>query len=347
FSFRVRLPLGSPEPLTAARREEDIPSFAGRRILAADDNPVNRKILRDYLAPTGALLAEASDGDQALAVLTAAWDRGETFDVVLLDGRMPPKGGLHTAEAIRKTPQGAQLPISILNCDPREGDIARARELGITRSINKPIKRHELWEVVRDLLGSTAASAGAVPSVPAKEGAVRSAGVPPAPVSPVLPPVPSAGTAPASPPAPGRAVPSVTPLRILLVDDSEDNRFLVLALFRDYPHKWQSAENGKEAFEYFKQSTSASHESPGPGRFDIVLMDVQMPVWDGYAATRAIREWEKSNGLSRTPIYALSANALKEDEARSLEAGCDGHLTKPVRKATLVALLSKIVPNRS
>jgi two-component system sensor histidine kinase/response regulator len=71
-------------------------------------------------------------------------------------------------------------------------------------------------------------------------------------------------------------------------------------------------------------------------------MDVQMPIMDGYAATRAIRAWETEKGLTRTPIYALSANALKEDEARSLEAGCDGHLTKPVRKATLLTLLSKI-----
>jgi two-component system sensor histidine kinase/response regulator len=76
-------------------------------------------------------------------------------------------------------------------------------------------------------------------------------------------------------------------------------------------------------------------------------MDVQMPIWDGYAATRAIRAWEKEKGLTPTPLYALSANALKEDEARSLEAGCDGHLTKPVRKATLVALLSKIAPTGS
>jgi two-component system sensor histidine kinase/response regulator len=134
-------------------------------------------------------------------------------------------------------------------------------------------------------------------------------------------------------------------MRILLVDDSEDNRFLVLALFRDFPHKWQSAENGKEAFEFFKQAALEPKGEVGTGRFDIVLMDVQMPIWDGYAATRAIRAWEKEKGLTPTPLYALSANALKEDEARSLEAGCNGHLTKPVRKATLVAHLEKTVPH--
>lgn len=305
FSFRVRLPRGTPEPLTAARREEDIPSFAGRRILVADDNPLNRKILRDYLAPTGGLLAEASDGDQALAVAESAWGRGEMFDVILLDGRMPPKGGLHAAEMIRRHPKGARVPISLLASDPREGDAARAKDLGISRSINKPIKRHELLEVVRDLLGTVPRPAAVVP-------------------------------------AEKKALPATNPLRVLLVDDSEDNRFLILALFRDFPHKWQSAENGKEAFEFFKQAAVEPKGAAGTGPFDIILMDVQMPVWDGYAATRAIRAWEKEKGLTRTPLYALSANALKEDEARSLEAGCDGHLTKPVRKATLAALLSKV-----
>ncbi len=307
FSFRVRLPRGTPDPLAANRREEDIPSFAGRRILMADDNPLNRKILRDYLAPTGGLLAEASDGDQAVSVAESAWGRGETFDAIILDGRMPPKGGLHAAEILRRHPRGATVPISLLASDPREGDAARAKELGIARSINKPIKRHELLEVIRDHLGAAPRPAVVVP-------------------------------------VEKKVVPVAKSLRILLVDDSEDNRFLILALFRDFPHKWQSAENGKEAFEFFKQAALEPKGDPGTGPFDIVLMDVQMPVWDGYAATRAIRAWEKEKGLAPTPLYALSANALKEDEARSLEAGCDGHLTKPVRKATLVALLSKINP---
>jgi two-component system sensor histidine kinase/response regulator len=339
FSFRVRLPLGTSEPTTASRREEDIPSFAGKRILVADDNPVNRKILRDYLAPTGGLLAEAPDGDQALQILESSWGRGETFDVILLDGRMPPKGGLHTAEMIRRNPRGATVPISILASDPREGDAARAKELGITRSINKPIKRHELLEVISALLGPLRERR--VVDVPKAGGGIEEVKIVPPATPHASEPSPAAKEL-----TPGqKSGDQPTPLRILLVDDSEDNRFLVLALFRDFPHKWQSAENGKEAFEFFKQAALEPKGEVGTGRFDIVLMDVQMPIWDGYAATRAIRAWEKEKGLTPTPLYALSANALKEDEARSLEAGCNGHLTKPVRKATLVALLEKTVPH--
>jgi CheY-like chemotaxis protein len=127
---------------------------------------------------------------------------------------------------IRRHPKGATVPISLLASDPREGDAARAKELGITRSINKPIKRHELLEVVRDLLGSVPRPAVVVPTEK-------------------------------------KSLPTTTSLRILLVDDSEDNRFLILALFRDFPHKWQSAENGKEAFEFFKQAALEPKGTPG------------------------------------------------------------------------------------
>ncbi|MBK8575185.1 MAG: PAS domain-containing protein [Elusimicrobia bacterium] len=106
FSFRVRLPLGTPAPLTASRREEDIPSFAGRRILVADDNPVNRKILRDYLAPTGGLLAEAQDGDQALTVAESAWGRGEPLMPSFWMGACRPRGGSTRPKRFDAIPKG-------------------------------------------------------------------------------------------------------------------------------------------------------------------------------------------------------------------------------------------------
>jgi CheY-like chemotaxis protein len=68
-------------------------------------------------------------------------------------------------------------------------------------------------------------------------------------------------------------------------------------------------------------------------------MDMQMPVMDGYTATERIRKWEKENGVRPTPIIALTANALKEDAQRSLDAGCTAHLTKPIKKAGLLAAI--------
>ena len=89
--------------------------------------------------------------------------------------------------------------------------------------------------------------------------------------------------------------------------------------------------NGKEAVDRFKS-----------GSFDYVLMDIQMPVMDGYAATSEIRAFERSRGGRRTPIVALSANAFEEDRRRSLDAGMDAHLAKPIKAKELVTTLGRL-----
>jgi signal transduction histidine kinase/DNA-binding response OmpR family regulator len=137
------------------------------------------------------------------------------------------------------------------------------------------------------------------------------------------------GAAPTS--APAMPVPASEPAqgaRILLVEDNEDNRMLIKAYLRHEPYEVVEAENGAQALSRVQAE-----------RFDVVLMDVQMPVMDGYAATRAIREWETAMRRPRTPIIALTANAIKEDMERSLAAGCDDHLTKPIKKRVLLDAL--------
>ncbi|MFQ6030810.1 MAG: response regulator, partial [Dehalococcoidia bacterium] len=76
------------------------------------------------------------------------------------------------------------------------------------------------------------------------------------------------------------------------------------------------------------------------GSYDLVLMDVQMPVMDGYVATQLIRQWEREQGTEPTPIVALTANALREDEQKSLDAGCNTHIAKPIKRATLLETIS-------
>ena len=117
-------------------------------------------------------------------------------------------------------------------------------------------------------------------------------------------------------------------LRVLLVEDSEDNRVLIEQFLAATPHHLEAAQNGAEA-------VSKVHA----GRFDVILMDIQMPVMDGYAATRAIRVWERERGIVPQRILALTAHALDEDREKSREAGCDGHLSKPIRKRRLLAAL--------
>ena len=119
-------------------------------------------------------------------------------------------------------------------------------------------------------------------------------------------------------------------LSILIADDAPDNIMLIRAYLKQTPHRLDIAENGAVAVERFKQ-----------GQYDLVFMDVQMPVMDGYTATGLIREWERAQGRPPLPIIALTANALKEDEQRSLDAGCTGHLTKPIRKGMFLAALQR------
>lgn len=119
-------------------------------------------------------------------------------------------------------------------------------------------------------------------------------------------------------------------LSILLVDDTEDNRFLIKAYLKNINAKVIEAANGEEALHEFKKI-----------KFDLVFMDVQMPIMDGYAATRKIREYEFEQGLPPTVIVALSANALPEDFESAKQAGCSDYLPKPIKKAVLYSFLEK------
>ncbi|MFA6311390.1 MAG: ABC transporter substrate-binding protein [Sterolibacterium sp.] len=118
------------------------------------------------------------------------------------------------------------------------------------------------------------------------------------------------------------------PLTILLAEDNQNNVFLMRSMLKDTPCQIDLAGNGAIAVEKFQA-----------GRYDVVLMDMEMPVMDGYSATKEIRRIEQLRGLARTPVIALTAHALQEHEQKSLNAGCDKHLTKPIRKKVLLEAL--------
>ncbi len=121
-------------------------------------------------------------------------------------------------------------------------------------------------------------------------------------------------------------------LSILLAEDSPDNRFLILKYTESFPWEITIAENGKEALDHYLQN-----------KFDIILMDMQMPIMDGYEATRSIRAHEAISMIDHVPIVALTAHALKEEVVKCLDAGCDIHISKPVRKKKLVEKLDQLM----
>jgi CheY-like chemotaxis protein len=208
---------------------------------------------------------------------------------------MPVLSGFDIAKqlvnAMRERPQ----IVMMLGTDDLTSKLARIRTLGVDNYVVKPVRRAELFAAITRALAGVPAPARDIVAAPA--------------ISPV-------------------ATSSATldrALRILIVDDSHDNRALIEAYLKKTPYLLIEAEDGQQAIDKFIA-----------GRFDLVLMDIQMPNVDGYEATERIRGWERENGRHRTPVVALTASALDDAADRTRAAGCDAHVTKPVKKSTLL-----------
>ncbi|MDX2470437.1 MAG: PAS domain S-box protein [SAR324 cluster bacterium] len=125
---------------------------------------------------------------------------------------------------------------------------------------------------------------------------------------------------------------NLTPAKILMAEDNEDNVVLIGLFFKKTPYELITAANGKVALDLFKET-----------QFDLVLMDMEMPVMDGLTATREIRRFEQETGKPRTPILALTAHAMASHHRESFDAGCDSHLTKPIKKTTLIKTVEEFL----
>jgi len=119
------------------------------------------------------------------------------------------------------------------------------------------------------------------------------------------------------------------PCRVLLCEDSQDNAFLIRAYLKDAPYLIEHARDGQAGVDLFRKEL-----------FNVVLMDIQMPVLDGHAATRQMREWEAASKQLTTPIIALTAHALEEERERCTVSGFTAFLSKPIRKSQLLTALA-------
>ncbi|MEG3640130.1 ATP-binding protein [Magnetococcus sp. PR-3] len=130
-------------------------------------------------------------------------------------------------------------------------------------------------------------------------------------------------------PQPNLAHDHDTPLRLLLAEDAEDNRLLIRTYLKKTPHILVEVGDGAQALE--KMQTE---------HYDLVLMDIQMPVMDGLTATRTQRAWEKNQNRDPLPIIALTAHAMDEHRQQAIAAGCSTYLTKPIKKQVFNDLLN-------
>jgi CheY-like chemotaxis protein len=133
-----------------------------------------------------------------------------------------------------------------------------------------------------------------------------------------------------APPEP-QVTPSAAPLRVLLAEDNAINQQLALRILQKRGHEVAVAANGREALAALEK-----------GRFDVVLMDLEMPEVGGFEATAALRAWEEESG-GHVPVIALTAHAMKGDRERCLAAGMDGYVTKPILARELFAAIDAVL----
>ncbi len=260
----------------------------GLRVLVVDDNATDRLIIHKMLLPWGVFVTEAENAKNAKEELQRALNcQNIPHDLVIMDHNMPDIDGFSLAEFIRSEPRLNALKMIMMTSDSFAINMVRVHQSGFSGCLVKPVKKFDLREIIVKTLGQR--------GMMARSGAD----------------VQSTGT--------------LTPLRILLVEDSENNRMLIRSYLKKTPLIIDEAENGLIALEKYRKDV-----------YDVVLMDIQMPVMDGYTATREIRKWEKETGKRPTPVLALTAHAFNEDIERSLDAGCSAHLIKPIRKEVLL-----------
>ena len=221
------------------------------------------------------------------------------FDALILDAQLTDAGAAALVKAVRGIPAFAETPILMLY--PGSGEPPpEAREVtGPVGWQNKPIRRSQLRSALERLLG-------------------RAESAPQEPRTQTSPPEATATAA---------RQPSLA-RRVLVVEDNPVNREVVAAMLQKLNYESQLACSGKEALQML-----------AAGSYDVVLMDCQMPDLDGYETTRRIREWELVENRPRTPVVALTANALSGESEKCLAAGMDHYLSKPLSIEQLRAAL--------
>ncbi len=299
FSFEATFGLSVQ---ARVRRLEQVTDLVGRHVLVVDNNPTNRLIFAEMCTSWGMIAWECASADTALTTLQES-GADHKFDLTILDRLMPGMDGFTFVTTLRD--KQIIVPVLMTTSDNVPGDETKSKHLGIAGYAVKPVRRSELLRLICKALDTGAGESAPDKIIPQRQDSIV-----------------------------GTVYPSSTSFkgRILIAEDSEDNRFVLQAYLKDTPHFVTFVENGKLAFEIFQSQP-----------FDLILMDMHMPVMDGLAATRAIRETELKLGREPVPILALTANARAEDTQSSSDAGCDSHLSKPISKSKLLSTISKYI----
>jgi len=311
-TFWFTLPLARPPEgahPTPAAPEADL---RGMHALIVDDNATNRKILSQQLGNWGMQTETAEDGPSALEALrAAAGSEAGPFDVVILDMQMPGMDGMELARRIKADPSISGARLAILTSMGYRGDGEQVRRLGVEVYLTKPIRQSELYNALVTMLGE------GPPHTDEEHGLVTRHSM--------------------------RERRADRGLRLLLAEDNAVNQKVAVRMLENLGYGVDVVSDGGEAVDAHSR-----------GDYAAVLMDVQMAGMDGYEATAEIRRREREGagaggaaGGRRTPIIAMTANAMAGDRERALEAGMDDYVSKPVRPEKLSEVLLRWTSDRA
>ncbi len=301
--FIIELTLPLSDKTSSFR--DDLPSsLSGMRVLVVDDHPVNLELARELLVPFGLQIDCADSAEAAIKLHNKAVETNRPYELFLLDYHMPSVDGAELAKRIRQTAAGRSSKLILLTSI----DQVSSKDEGMATFdtlLVKPVRASRLFDSIATVMAERL--------LPEKSASGAN----------LLTPAKNQESV-------SNAVAANT--RILVVEDNMVNQIVATEILEQAGYVVETAENGQEAIEML------------PKAFDIILMDCQMPVLDGFAASTRIREIEQEKGVAKgVPIIALTANALKGDKERCLEAGMDDYITKPIDAEDLYALLSKYV----
>ena len=342
FSFTANLGLGKEK---VKRRLEPSSDLRGMKVLVVDDSDTSRNILQDILESFSFEVTLAASGEDGLEEIERA-DKDKPFELVIMDWKMPGMDGIETSERIKNHNQLSKIPVVILvTAYGREEIMQQAEQIGLDGFLIKPIAPSILFDTVMQAFGEGITK---TPRISDRKGKPED-------------------------------LKDIQGAQVLLVEDNEINQQVAMEILQGAGLIVTVANDGQQGLDAAKKD-----------QYDAILMDIQMPVMDGYAATREIRKWESVSAnadsdvwetdgreqrtevrtqrtedgrqkaddrgqmtddgaqasnlqppTTNIPIIAMTAHAMAGDDKKSIEAGMNDHVTKPINPDQLFATLQK------
>lgn len=308
FWFKLSLPV---DDTIKAMPTINATTFDGVRILAVDDNEVNRRILGELIKGWGLRSTIVSDSVRAMAALEKSMVDGDHYNIILADYQMPDEDGVSMTVRFHSDERFASIPTIILSSIDDAVACEKADSAGIAAFLAKPVRPSQLMDTLARVLADSAPHSlrRIVNSLKHEKKTVSE--------EPKINQDPIVERTDVDSHEDDR-------IKILVAEDNVVNQMVITKFIDDSEYDVTVADNGKKAVEFYKNDVPA-----------LVLMDLSMPVMDGLEASTRIRKVEEERGLKRTPIVATTAHVLDEDRKRCSDAGMDDFLAKPIRKAAL------------